>query len=622
MPSLNQIEHNRVMQSFVSGQAFLASASNGNATAKGLFDSLLAVIKHEEMEIPSRDEEEQGPSDIETEGQDQTACDAAPADLGDTPVSSASDQTEALPTDATPTADSGIQTKATPSATETETTNVPAMAETTEGANESDGTSDDEQKAADALASEVAALVALVSTAEVPQDQQPIQEPATEDVSDVTQPALKSDAKQADLAQLKEAVAALQTPAEPAPTQADAVNQTIEQPVVSEPVAVVSEELQNKPLTDEKDSGASLLDDLASEADLKKAASDKAQASALDVLAAKADKSDKADKADKLENLVKLLSDPKPSKTTDTAANNAASMAQAVAVVKAAAKDNGKSDSKAGTAKELTTLVTPNVDLSTKEEAQIPAKTAAAPASATKATEQNTPDIQTPSVQPPRPQTTDDSSQDQFHLVLQASKDANEGISSSNLPAGGSHAASFKAGAADFGLTTGFSARVATSVLPNATTHASTPQQSGNANIAQQVSLYIKSQVKSGEEELKIQLHPQDLGRVDVKLTITQDKTVQATVTADNQSTLDLLKQDQSQLQQALQDAGLQTNSNSLQFSLRDGDPQSGGQTDLGGLSSDQKENRLDAESSGGKAPEEVVVANYIITPTGVDITV
>jgi len=76
--------------------------------------------------------------------------------------------------------------------------------------------------------------------------------------------------------------------------------------------------------------------------------------------------------------------------------------------------------------------------------------------------------------------------------------------------------------------------------------------------------------VSSGEDHVSLQMHPSELGRVDVKLDISSDKQVKATISADNQSTLDLLKHDSDKLQQVLKDAGLQADSGSLQFSLRD----------------------------------------------------
>ncbi len=85
----------------------------------------------------------------------------------------------------------------------------------------------------------------------------------------------------------------------------------------------------------------------------------------------------------------------------------------------------------------------------------------------------------------------------------------------------------------------------------------------------EQVAVRIAAQVRDGMDMIRIQLEPADLGRVDVRLHM-QDGAVTAVVTADNQDTLDLLQRDSRSLQQALQDAGLKTDSNGLSFSLRD----------------------------------------------------
>jgi flagellar hook-length control protein FliK len=67
---------------------------------------------------------------------------------------------------------------------------------------------------------------------------------------------------------------------------------------------------------------------------------------------------------------------------------------------------------------------------------------------------------------------------------------------------------------------------------------------------------------------LSVQLHPEDLGRVEIKLEM-QNGQVKATVTADRPETLQLLKNDASSLQQSLNSAGLGTDANSLSFHLR-----------------------------------------------------
>jgi flagellar hook-length control protein FliK len=99
-----------------------------------------------------------------------------------------------------------------------------------------------------------------------------------------------------------------------------------------------------------------------------------------------------------------------------------------------------------------------------------------------------------------------------------------------------------------------------------------------------QIAVQIKSAMQNGNSRFTVALHPVELGRVEVKLDIDKDKNVTATIVVDRPATLDLLRNDAKALERALQDAGLQTDSGSLSFSLRDSNGQNGGssQNDTG----------------------------------------
>jgi len=95
----------------------------------------------------------------------------------------------------------------------------------------------------------------------------------------------------------------------------------------------------------------------------------------------------------------------------------------------------------------------------------------------------------------------------------------------------------------------------------------------GTAGLPQaieQVAVQMHKAVKEGLDTITIQLKPAELGKIEIKLEITADKGVKGTIIAENQATLVLLQKDESSLQRALQDAGLQTQSGCLDFSLRD----------------------------------------------------
>lgn len=101
-----------------------------------------------------------------------------------------------------------------------------------------------------------------------------------------------------------------------------------------------------------------------------------------------------------------------------------------------------------------------------------------------------------------------------------------------------------------------------------------------------QVSVQISKAIKDGVDRINIQLRPENMGRVEVRLEVT-DGRVAATVTADSKETLDMLQKDARELERALQQAGLQTDNGSLSFSLRgqQGQGQEGDRQVAGGRS-------------------------------------
>lgn len=84
------------------------------------------------------------------------------------------------------------------------------------------------------------------------------------------------------------------------------------------------------------------------------------------------------------------------------------------------------------------------------------------------------------------------------------------------------------------------------------------------------VGIEIASKALSGRNQFDIRLDPPDLGRIHVRLDVDHKGNVISHMVADRSDTLDLLRRDMSNLERALQDAGLKTSDNSLQFSLRD----------------------------------------------------
>jgi flagellar hook-length control protein FliK len=123
-----------------------------------------------------------------------------------------------------------------------------------------------------------------------------------------------------------------------------------------------------------------------------------------------------------------------------------------------------------------------------------------------------------------------------------------------------------------------FSGADARVVSVPAATHAAGPAQTHAApqSAVQQpvpvegVALEIAAHARAGKSRFEIRLDPPDLGRIDVRLDVDRDGRVISRLVIDRAETLDLLRRDAPSLERALQDAGLKTSDQSLQFSLRD----------------------------------------------------
>jgi flagellar hook-length control protein FliK len=84
------------------------------------------------------------------------------------------------------------------------------------------------------------------------------------------------------------------------------------------------------------------------------------------------------------------------------------------------------------------------------------------------------------------------------------------------------------------------------------------------------IAVAIAAKAFAGKNHFAIRLDPPELGRIEVHLDVDKDGRVTSHLVADRGDTLNLLQRDSSALQRALQNAGLKTSDNGLQFSLRD----------------------------------------------------
>ncbi len=79
----------------------------------------------------------------------------------------------------------------------------------------------------------------------------------------------------------------------------------------------------------------------------------------------------------------------------------------------------------------------------------------------------------------------------------------------------------------------------------------------------------IAAQTRNGIKKFDIALHPADLGSIAVQMSLAPNGTAQLHLQAANPQTLQMLRQDAPQLQNALKDAGINLAGNGLNFSLQ-----------------------------------------------------
>jgi flagellar hook-length control protein FliK len=80
----------------------------------------------------------------------------------------------------------------------------------------------------------------------------------------------------------------------------------------------------------------------------------------------------------------------------------------------------------------------------------------------------------------------------------------------------------------------------------------------------------IVARAREGNNRFEIRLDPPELGRIDVHLRMDRDGNVTSRLYVERSETLDLLRRDAPQLERALNQAGLKTSGEGMEFSLRD----------------------------------------------------
>jgi len=126
----------------------------------------------------------------------------------------------------------------------------------------------------------------------------------------------------------------------------------------------------------------------------------------------------------------------------------------------------------------------------------------------------------------------------------------------------------------------------------------SSPSATPALQVAVQISRSFNGQ---GAQSFNIQLKPERLGTVDVKLDIDEKGKATATVTADRPETLQLLRQDAHHLIRSLNEAGISADSSTLSFSLKD--------TSGGSFSNDAHRSGQGQNGGTGTSADEVTAA-------------
>ena len=93
------------------------------------------------------------------------------------------------------------------------------------------------------------------------------------------------------------------------------------------------------------------------------------------------------------------------------------------------------------------------------------------------------------------------------------------------------------------------------------------------------MAVHIAAQARAGHQQFNIRLDPPELGRIDIKLEIGADGSPLTHLAVEKPETLDLLRQDSRALERALANAGFDSRTGSLSFSLKE-DNQNGQQPD------------------------------------------
>ncbi len=94
----------------------------------------------------------------------------------------------------------------------------------------------------------------------------------------------------------------------------------------------------------------------------------------------------------------------------------------------------------------------------------------------------------------------------------------------------------------------------------------------------EQVKVNITKSAVKGVDKIDISLKPEELGHIEIKMHLAKNGKLQAEIIASRPETMEMLQKEAQNLQRSFEDAGFQTDENSLSFSCREDNAQSGQQ--------------------------------------------
>jgi flagellar hook-length control protein FliK len=135
-----------------------------------------------------------------------------------------------------------------------------------------------------------------------------------------------------------------------------------------------------------------------------------------------------------------------------------------------------------------------------------------------------------------------------------------------------------------------------------------------------QIGFEIARQVQNGLSRFQIQLNPPELGRIDVRMDLDHNGSLNARLTVDRAETLDMLQRDARALERALSQAGLDGSKTNLEFALRQdaqGRQDNGGEDGFAGLFDED-----DAPDETGAAIPPVIQHGGTLSPGSISLWV